>query len=338
MSEQKEVELPILRDRPTSGSRSINSKPNNNNNNSSNSNYSTPPVENEEKEHVDLEKSDWTRNSSGNNDIIIANNVHKTYLLGIEGVPALRGISLRIQRGEFIVILGKSGGGKTSMLNIIGTIDKPTKGDITICGKRITSNTTDEEFAYLRLRKIGFVFQTFNLISTMTASENVALPMILDGRLNREQIVQRAKDLLDRVGMGKRLDHLPSQLSGGEQQRVTIARAVANAPDILLLDEPTGDLDTFNSHVILQLLIELNRKEGKTCIMVTHDQALKCYSNRVVHIMDGKILRIETIKQSVRDEAEKSLNETVTSERETAKKFEITTEFRSTSCYKFHRH
>jgi len=224
------------------------------------------------------------------------------------------------------------------LLNIIGTIDKPTKGDITICGKRITSNTTDEEFAYLRLRKIGFVFQTFNLISTMTAAENVALPMILDGRLSRDKIAERAKDLLERVGMGKRLDHLPSQLSGGEQQRVTIARSIANAPDILLLDEPTGDLDTENSHVILQLLIELNRKEGKTCIMVTHDQSLKSYSHRVVHMMDGKVLRIETVKKSVRDEAERSLHDTVASEKERSKKHQVTTEYRTRSSYKFHRH
>jgi putative ABC transport system ATP-binding protein len=239
--------------------------------------------------------------------IIEANNVHKTYLLGVEGVPALRGVTLKIKRGEFVVILGKSGGGKTSLLNIIGTIDKPTKGDLLICGKTITNKTTDQEFALLRLRKIGFVFQTFNLIATMTALENVSLPMILDGRRTRAEIRKRATTLLESVGMGARLGHLPSQLSGGEQQRTTIARAIANEPEILLLDEPTGDLDTHNSHIILNLLMDLNRKRHITCIMVTHDQALKSYAHKVVHMMDGKVLRLEEIPQSVREEMDHNL-------------------------------
>jgi putative ABC transport system ATP-binding protein len=170
--------------------------------------------------------------------IVSVKNVHKTYLLGVEGVPALRGVSLDIKRGEFLVILGKSGSGKTSLLNLLGTIDKPTKGDLVLCGTTVNSKTTDDGLAYLRLKNIGFVFQSFNLISSMTAVENVELPMVLDGSWTREQIHSRAVRLLERVGMGKRLDHVPSQLSGGEQQRVTIARAVANQPDILLLDEP----------------------------------------------------------------------------------------------------
>ena len=130
--------------------------------------------------------------------------------------------------------------GKTSLLNLLGTIDKPTKGDLHICGHKITSSTSDEEFAWLRLKKIGFVFQTFNLLPSMTAEENVSLPMILEGRLSASEISARARELLDRVGLADRLDHLPSQLSGGEQQRVTIARAIANRPAVLLLDEPTG--------------------------------------------------------------------------------------------------
>lgn len=202
--------------------------------------------------------------------VISMKNVHKTYLLGVDGVPALRGVTLDVKVGEFVVILGKSGGGKTSMLNIFGTIDKPTKGDVTICGKRISSKTTDTDIARLRLRHLGFVFQQFNLISSMTAVENVSLPMILHGSLNSEQIKAKAVDLLTRVGLGHRPDHLPSQMSGGEQQRTTIARAIANNPDILLLDEPTGDLDSKNTHIVLQMLIDLNRNEGITCIMVTH--------------------------------------------------------------------
>ena len=173
------------------------------------------------------------------NPIVRLRNVHKTYLLGLEGVPALRGVSLTINEGEFIVILGKSGGGKTSMLNIMGTIDKPTKGDLYIDGKRISNKTSDREVALIRLKKIGFCFQTFNLISSMTALENVELPMILDGELNSKEIRERAMKLLTQVGLKERYNHLPSQLSGGEQQRVTISRAIANKPKLLLLDEPT---------------------------------------------------------------------------------------------------
>jgi len=166
----------------------------------------------------------------------------------------------------------------------------------------------------LRLRRLGFVFQTFNLISTMTAKENVALPMILDGRLSRAAIDERAASLLTRVGIGRRLDHLPSQLSGGEQQRTTIARAISNRPDILLLDEPTGDLDSKNSHIILQLLLQLNREEGITLVMVTHDQALKHYAHRVIHMVDGKILKIEHISQGVRDDMDRELAKTIAEE------------------------
>lgn len=243
--------------------------------------------------------------------IVHAHNLHKTYLLGVEGVPALRGVNLSIAAGEFIMILGTSGGGKTSLLNIIGTIDKPTKGDITICGQRITSTTTDRQFADLRLRRIGFVFQTFNLIPSMNAEENVALPMILGGEKSRASIARRARELLTRVGLGHRLDHLPSQLSGGEQQRVTIARAIANRPQLLLLDEPTGDLDTVNGTIILGLLLQLNRHEGITCVMVTHDQSLKHYAHRVVHMVDGKVLRIETIDQHERMRADTELQKKV---------------------------
>jgi len=194
-------------------------------------------------------------------DVVKLSNIHKTYLLGIEGVPALRGVSMTVKRGEFVCIFGTSGGGKTSMLNIIGTIDKPTKGELYICGTRIDSKTSDTELALLRLRRLGFVFQTFNLISSLTALENVEMPMILAGDLNATERRQRAIELLESVGIGKRLDHFPSQLSGGEQQRVTIARAMANKPDILLLDEPTGDLDTVNSLIVLKLLTDLNKQQ-----------------------------------------------------------------------------
>jgi putative ABC transport system ATP-binding protein len=231
--------------------------------------------------------------------IVSMNNVHKTYLLGVEGVPALRGVTLGIRAGEFVCVYGTSGGGKTSLLNLMGTIDKPTKGSIKICGTRITKSTSDSELSDIRRNKLGFVFQTFNLLSSLTALENVELPMILAGRLSRSARRARAVELLTRVGMGARLNHLPNQLSGGEQQRVTIARAIANEPKLLLLDEPTGDLDTRNTIIVMKLLLELNRDDGITLVMVTHDVGLKSYANRVIWMRDGKIQRVE-----VKDDAD----------------------------------
>jgi len=233
-------------------------------------------------------------------DIVIRiDNIHKTYLLGVEGVPALRGVSLNVKRGEFVVIFGLSGGGKTTLLNVIGTIDKPTKGELYLCGHRIDSNTTDETLSFLRLKKIGFVFQTFNLLSSLTALENVEMPMILAG-VDADERKKRAKDLLSKVGMAERLTHIPSQLSGGEQQRVTIARSIANKPEILLLDEPTGDLDTLNTCIVLQQLLKLNKEENITLVMVTHDVGLKNFANRVIWMRDGKIQNVETISEKKR--------------------------------------
>eukprot|EP01097_Dermamoeba_algensis_P000429 TRINITY_DN1148_c0_g1_i4.p1 TRINITY_DN1148_c0_g1~~TRINITY_DN1148_c0_g1_i4.p1 ORF type:complete len:314 (-),score=64.35 TRINITY_DN1148_c0_g1_i4:493-1434(-) len=246
-----------------------------------------------------------------NSEVIKLNNIHKTYLLGIEGVPALRGVSMSVRRGEFVCIYGTSGGGKTSMLNIIGTIDKPTKGELFICGTRIDSKTSDTELALLRLRKLGFVFQTFNLISSLTALENVEMPMILAGKLNSQERRARAIELLESVGIGKRLDHFPSQLSGGEQQRVTIARAMANKPDILLLDEPTGDLDTVNSLIVLKLLTDLNKQQKITLIMVTHDMGLKHFADRVIWMRDGKIQRVEMVPEKKRTETYAKLHQDI---------------------------
>lgn len=226
-------------------------------------------------------------------DIVVLKNVHKTYLLGVEGVTALRGVSLTIKEGEFICILGTSGGGKTTMLNIIGTIDKPTKGEVFIAGHKIKSSTEDKLLASLRLHYLSFVFQTFNLLSSLTAVENVELPMILEGKLSRSDARRRAITLLEKVGLKERINHFPNQLSGGEQQRVTIARALSNNPKILLLDEPTGDLDTKNTDLIMHTIVELNRKEGITIVMVTHDIGLKNFAHRVVRMLDGKIHKIE---------------------------------------------
>ncbi len=163
-------------------------------------------------------------------EVIKLVNVHKTYLLGLEGAPALRGVNLSIKDGEFVTILGTSGGGKTTLLNIIGTIDKPSKGELYICGLRIKYSTKDNLLASIRLNKLGFVFQTFNLIGSLTALENVELPMQLRGGMTREEVRKRAVGLLEDVGLGSRMDHFPNQLSGGEQQRVTIARSISNNP------------------------------------------------------------------------------------------------------------
>eukprot|EP00941_MAST-03F_sp_MAST-3F-sp1_P004076 g4076.t1 len=238
-----------------------------------------------------------------NKPIISLKNIQKTYLLGVEGVAALRGVSFDIFPGEFVILLGKSGSGKTSLLNIIGTIDKPTRGEITIGNTRITERTEEFDLAQVRLRRLGFVFQTFNLLPTLTALENVCIPMVLRGQMSRSARRLRAKKLLAQVGLESRLQHYPSQLSGGEQQRVTIARALANRPSLLLLDEPTGDLDSQCSDQIMRLLLDLNEKHGVTLVMVTHDAYLKNVAHRVVHMMDGKVHRVESVSEKKRNAA-----------------------------------
>lgn len=245
--------------------------------------------------------------AEGDEIIIRVDNVHKSYLMGVEAVPALRGVSLTVRKGEFVCLFGTSGGGKTTLLNLLGTIDKPSRGYLNICGTKISSNTPDSELSELRLHRIGFVFQTFNLLSALTALENVEMPMILSGRLNAKQRRERCVQLLTSVGMQKRMDHLPAQLSGGEQQRVTIARALANEPDILLLDEPTGDLDSANTMNVLSLLNALNREKGITLVLVTHDLSIKCFADRVLWMRDGKLQRMEMVSQEKRNEAQSAL-------------------------------
>ena len=243
------------------------------------------------------------------NPAITLRNIHKTYLIGIEGVPALRGVSLTIQKGEFLTIFGTAGGGKTTMLNIIGTIDAPSRGDVKIFDKVIRSNTTDQELSNIRLDKIAFVFQSFNLFPNLNVLENVEIPMKIKGSLSSSERRARALDLLTRVGLENRLSHFPNQLSGGEQQRVTIARALANKPEILLLDEPTGDLDTKNADIVMSILMELNLKEGITMIMVTHDVALKNFAHRVVKVVDGKINHEILVSKEEREECVRQLYE-----------------------------
>lgn len=236
-------------------------------------------------------------------------NIHKTYLIGIEGIPALRGVSLKVKKGEFLTIFGTSGGGKTTMLNIIGTIDTPSRGDVKIFDKLIKSNTSDKELSNIRLNNIAFVFQSFNLFQNLNVLENVEMPMKIKGELSSKQIKDRALNLIEKVGLSNRLNHFPNQLSGGEQQRVTIARALVNNPDILLLDEPTGDLDTKNADIVMSLLMELNLLQGITMIMVTHDVALKNYGQKIVRVIDGKIHHVIDVPLKDRKECIKQLYE-----------------------------
>ncbi|KAG5485303.1 hypothetical protein LSCM4_05936 [Leishmania orientalis] len=243
--------------------------------------------------------------------VISCDNIHKTYLLGVEGVPALRGVDVDVNPGELLVVYGTSGGGKSTLLNVLGTIDTPTKGNMFLFGKRVTDQTSDSELAALRCQRIGFVFQSFNLISTMNALENVSLPMMIKGSLSSSQIKKRATALLKDVGLGHRLHHFPSMLSGGEQQRVTIARALANEPEILFLDEPTGDLDTKNTLIIMNILLRLNRECGLTMVMVTHDVYMKQYAHRVIYMRDGKVGTTEVVHGDVRQRAWDELQESL---------------------------
>ncbi len=218
--------------------------------------------------------------------IILLENVAKTYLLDHVKVPALRGINLSIARGEFISIMGPSGSGKSTLMNLIGCLDTPTSGKVFIDGKDI-SDLDDDSLALIRRKKIGFVFQQFNLISRLTALENVELPMWFAG-LDRSSRMKRARELLGKVSLEKRAEHRPSQLSGGESQRVAIARALANDPEVILADEPTGNIDTKTGGEIISLLTELN-SEGRTIVMVTHFADFAQRANRVVKIRDGLI-------------------------------------------------
>lgn len=232
--------------------------------------------------------------------VVVVRNLHKSFHLegSDEEVHALSCVNIdddspigAIRRGEFIMIRGPSGGGKTTLLNILGTIDEPTQGCVEIFGQRVDAQSSDAYLADLRLQRIGFVFQTFNLLATMSAFENVELPMTILGRLSRSESRKRAMKLLDMVGLGDRYSHLPSELSGGEQQRVTIARALANEPQILLLDEPTGDLDTKNTVEIMNLILAVNQRQKTTCIMVTHNSDLECYADRILYVEDGAFQR-----------------------------------------------
>jgi putative ABC transport system ATP-binding protein len=221
--------------------------------------------------------------------IVEATNLKKTYMLGKIPVEALQGTNLKVERGDFLAILGPSGSGKSTLLNLIGALDKPTAGTLLIDSVDI-SKLNDNQLTEIRSH-IGFVFQFFNLIPRYTAKANVELPMTIAGT-NKTQRQKRAAELLEMVGLKGRLDHKPSELSGGQQQRVAIARALANNPRFLLLDEPTGNIDSKTAKEIIALLKQLN-DDGVTIIMVTHDQSVAKQAKRTVTVFDGRIVADE---------------------------------------------
>jgi len=218
--------------------------------------------------------------------VIKAINLTKVYSMGEVEVHALRGLSLEILRGEVVAIMGPSGSGKSTLMNIIGCLDRPSSGDYILDGEQV-SNLKDDQLAAIRNQKVGFVFQSFNLLARATALSNVELPMRYSGK--RKNRKQTAKEALESVGLGDRIYHRPNELSGGQQQRVAIARALVNNPAIILADEPTGNLDTKSGEELMSLLLSLNKDRGTTLIIVTHDPEIASLTQRVIYIRDGVV-------------------------------------------------
>ncbi len=229
--------------------------------------------------------------------VLQADEVTKVYRMGTVEVHALRGVSFAVERGELVAIMGPSGSGKSTLMNILGCLDRPTAGEYILNGHPVAT-LNDDQLAEIRNRKVGFVFQNFNLLPRMTALDNVELPLRYAGMLSGTR--EKARAALEAVGLGERLHHKPNELSGGQQQRVAIARALVNKPTIILADEPTGNLDTKSGREIMALLTGLNRDQGATVILVTHDPEIAAYAERVIHIRDGLIERVTTGEEARR--------------------------------------
>ena len=218
--------------------------------------------------------------------IIELNNVWKTYKMGNNEVHALQGISLKVKKGEFLAIMGPSGSGKSTAMNMIGCLDVPSTGEVYLSSKNI-KKMHESDLAQIRGKKIGFIFQKFNLINTLSAKENIMLPMVFQG-IDKEHRIKKAEQLLTLVELKDRMDHKPNELSGGQQQRVAIARSLSMSPEVILADEPTGNLDSKSGNIVINFLKKLH-KEGTTVILVTHDENIAHHAERIEYIKDGKI-------------------------------------------------
>jgi putative ABC transport system ATP-binding protein len=231
------------------------------------------------------------------NAIVSVENVFKTYKLGKSEVPALRGVSLQIGTGEFLAVAGPSGSGKTTLLNLIGCVDTPSQGTVRVDG-RDTSALSERELTDLRLRSIGFIFQSFNLVAVLSVFQNVEFPLLLQGGLTRGERERRVTALLEAVGLNDHSRHRPSELSGGQRQRVAVARALVGKPKLVLADEPTANLDSQTGANIIDLMRDLNRRDGTTFLFSTHDQKVMSHASAVVRIADGQLQARETLNRA----------------------------------------
>ncbi len=220
--------------------------------------------------------------------MIQVKELSKIYRMGSVEVPALQGVSFQIERGEVVAIMGQSGSGKSTLMHVLGCLDQPTSGEYYLDGKNI-AGMSEDELAVIRNQRIGFVFQQFNLLPRMTVRRNVELPLMYNGGNPQRKVAQRSEAILQAVGLAGRMHHRPTELSGGEQQRVAIARALINEPDLVLADEPTGNLDSRTGAEIIQLLLRLNQEKGITLVIVTHDITIASQAQRVIRLRDGKI-------------------------------------------------
>lgn len=228
--------------------------------------------------------------------VITVKDLYKVYRIGENRVRALNGVSFSINRGEFCAIVGTSGSGKSTLLNMLAGLEKPTKGEIIIVGEHMETKN-ENQLVRFRREHIGFIFQSFNLMGTMNAVENVALPLTFQG-MNKKARTKRASELLDMVGLSTHKKHKPTQMSGGQQQRVGVARALVVNPEIIFADEPTGNLDSRTSEDVMNLMKKVVREQNQTLIMVTHDNHLAEYADRIFHIKDGKIIKIVDKRES----------------------------------------
>lgn len=233
--------------------------------------------------------------------VIQVKNLYKVYRVGDSHVRALDGVNLEIYKGEFCSIVGTSGSGKSTLLNMLAGLEKPTKGEIIIAGEHM-ENKTENQLVKFRREHIGFIFQSFNLMGTMNAVENVALPLTFQG-VDKDIRLKRASRVLDLVGLKEHKKHKPTQMSGGQQQRVGVARALVVNPEIIFADEPTGNLDSNTSKEVMELMQKVVREQRQTLVMVTHDNYLASFADRIFHIIDGKIVKIEDNRQKIQENA-----------------------------------